>query len=382
MTEPAESVENVAPEAAPTENGPAPAAAPRRGLYITPRQAFGALAVALALALIALIAYLLYILQPHSLGVRGGATVDGIKPLFTIEGPGAGKYPTFNRPLGVTFGSDGRIYVSDTGNNRVCMFDANGDFIKEWGTFGVAKPAKGGVYSWQPGRFNFPDGIAADEQGDVYVADFRNDSIQVFDRDGRFLRRFPDPTKPVGRGSSGQEGTGIAVTSVAVAGGKVYATDTYQVFVFTTAGKVLEQFGKPGRGKGDLDHPNGVAAAPNGTIYVSDSNHARVTAFDASGTPLWNAGRIPAGMNDTSSAEFDLPRGLAVMSDGSVVVVDVFGFDLVKLSPAGKVLGKYGSRGVEPGQFNFPNDVSSLGTKLAVADKENNRVQVLQLVNQ
>ena len=154
----------------------------------------------------------------------------------------------------------------------------------------------------------------------------------MFDPDGAFLRRFPDPTKPVGKGSSGQDGLGIAVTSVAVLGGKVYATDTYQVFVFTTEGKLLEQFGKPGRGPGDLDHPNGVAIAPDGTIYVSDSNHARVTAFTASGTPVWNAGRIPAGMNDTSPAAFDLPRGLAVNPDGTVVVVDVFGFDLIRLS--------------------------------------------------
>ncbi len=357
-----------------------PKPSPRRGLYLTPKQAFIGLAIALMLALIGLLAYVYFLLQPRVLGQRGGAVSEGIQPLFTVEGPGKGAQPTFNRPLGVAFGDGGRIYVADTGNNRICVFDSNGGYLKEWGGFGVAKPAPGGTHSWKPGKLNFPAGIATDTRGDVYVADFRNDCVEVFDAEGKWLRRFPDPAKPVGRGSSGQDGRGIAVTAVAVKGGRVYATDTYQVFVFTTDGKLLSQFGKPGRGPGDLDHPNGIAVADDGTIYVSDSNHARVTAFTADGKPKWNIGRIPASMNDTSPSAFQLPRGIALTPGGDAIVVDVFAFGLVRLSPAGKVVATYGTRGVAPGEFNFPNSVSMAGNTLAVADKENNRVQVLRLV--
>jgi DNA-binding beta-propeller fold protein YncE len=365
---------------------PSPAPAPqspdprRRGLHLTSRQAFGALAVVLAIALIGLLAYLIYVLQPHSLGQRGGSVIDGIRPLFTIEGPGTGKQPTFKRPMGAAFAPDGRIYVADTGNNRICVFNADGGFVREWGEFGVAKPAPGGLYSWRPGRFNFPTAVAVDEKSNVYVADFRNDSIQVFDRDGTFLRQFPDPSKPVGLGSSGQDNRGIGVTALAVHAGKVYATDTYQIVVFSTDGKFLQQFGRPGKGTGDLDHPNGIAVGDDGTIYVADSNHARVTAFTSAGKPIWNAGKIPAGINDTATSEFDLPRGLAVAPDKSLLVVDVFGFDIVRVSPDGRVAAHYGGRGITPGSFNFPNAISVLGSKVAVADKENNRIQVLQLV--
>lgn len=353
---------------------------PKAGL--TPRQAFGALAIVLALVLIALLVYLSYLLRPHALVQRGGQPVEGIQPLFVIQGPGTGPQPTFQRPLGVAYGPNGNIYVTDTGNNRVCVFDRNGGFLRSWGGFGVAKPAPGGVYSWKPGRLNFPDGIAVGDDGSVYVADFYNDCIEVFDSTGSWIRRFPDPMKPVGKGSSGHDGRGIAVTDVAVVGGKVYATDTYQVFVFDTSGKLLEQFGKPGSGPGDLDHPNGVTASADGDIYVSDSNHARVTAFTPAGTAKWNVGRIPAGINDTSTAPLQLPRGLAQLPNGDLVVVDTLAFDLVTISPQGKVLSSYGQRGVAPGEFNFPNDVSVLGSTLAVSDKENNRVQVLKLVAQ
>jgi DNA-binding beta-propeller fold protein YncE len=368
----------------PAEGGDAAGTEERpKGLYLTPRQAFIALAVALVIALIVLIVILLLSVRSNTLIRRGGDVAAGIRPIFTIDGPGAPPKPTFSRPLGVAFAEDGTIYVSDTGNNRICRFDSNGRFLGAWGSFGVAKPAPGGTYSWAPGRLNFPAGVAVDrENGDVYVADFRNDCVEVFDRGGKFLRRFPDPTKPVGRGGSGQDGKGIAVTSVAVNGDRVYATDSYQVFIFTRQGQLLSQFGKPGRDKGDLDHPNGIAVGKDGVIYVSDSNHARVTAFSSNGVVKWNLGSAPASANDTRTSDFNLPRGIAVRPDGALLVVDTFGFDLVKVSPNGELLGRYGERGVRPGQFNFPNAISVLGSRIAVADKENNRIQVVELVGQ
>lgn len=371
-------------ETAPAQTaGPAAHAEQQRaGRTVSSRQAFIILAIVLAITLVGLVIYLLLSLRPHSLGQRGGQPVEGIAPLFTIEGPGTKPNPTFKRPLGVAFAPNGRIYVSDTGNNRICVFDANGGFLREWGGFGVAKPAPGGTYSWKPGRLNFPDGVSVDENGDVYVADFRNDSIEVFNGDGAFLRRFPDPSKQTGKGGSGQDGKGIAVTAVCAKGGKVYATDTYQVFVFSSDGTLLRQFGKPGSGPGDLDHPNGIAVADDGTIYVSDSNHARITAFDPDGKVKWNVGRIPGGKNDTSTSDFQLPRGIAVGPDASVYVIDVFGFDIVKVSPRGTVLGHFGTRGTVPAEFNFPNAISVVGNTLAVADKENDRVQVVKLVSQ
>ncbi|MBA4371145.1 MAG: hypothetical protein C0418_06175, partial [Coriobacteriaceae bacterium] len=305
----------------------------------------------------------------------------GLESILAIGGPGAGARPSFEGPMGVAYGSEGRMYVTDSANNRVCVFSTRGRFLFEFGRFGVAKPLPGGKRSWEPGRLNYPLGIDVDEDGTVYVADFRNDCVEVFDSEGRFIRRFPDPSRRVGKGSSGQDGTGIAVTDVAVRNGRVYATDAYQILVFSTDGKLLEQFGRPGSGAADLDHPNGIAVAPNGTVYVSDSNHNRVTAFSPARAVLWTAG-APLGYSKAERPEsLGLPRGLTVLDDGNILVADALNFELVLISPEGRILGRYGDVGAEAGRLGLPNDVDANGSDLAVAEKGNDRVQVVRLTD-
>lgn len=368
-------------EPAPDAGDAGPVESPRRRFALTPRRAFALLAIVLALVLVGLVAYLLWFVgRPESLADL--PTVQGVDPVWQVYGPGEGDLPLFDRPMGVAVGQGDRIYVTDSGNNRICMFDSNGRFLKQFGTFGIAKPAEGYEATYVAGSLNYPVGIDTDDDGNVYVASFYNDSIEVFDADGNPLRRFPDPTVPTGKGSSGYGGTGIAVTDVAVHGDRVYALDAYQVFVFTTAGELVGQWGKPGTSPGDLDHPNGIAVSEDGsTVYVSDSNHSRVTAFNSDGTVLWQVGDIPEGISDAEPGAFELPRGIAVMPDGSILVADVFAFTLVRISAEGEVIGEYGERGVDPGQFNFTNDVDSFRSFVVVADKENGRLQVVRLTD-
>ena len=337
-----------------------------------------AAAVVLSAILVALIVYLLFFLgRPARL--TSEEPQAGLQPVWAVYGPGEGDLPAFDRPMGVTVGLRDRIYVTDAGNNRVCVFDPAGRFLFAFGELGVVKPAAGAPVTYQPGRLNFPLGIDTDEDGNVYVASLRNDSIEVFDSQGQPLRRFPDPLASVGRGSSGSGGTGIAVTDVAVHAGLVYALDTYQVVVFTTDGGYVGQWGRPGSGEGSLDHPNGITVADDGTVYVSDSNNARVTAFDAEGSVLWTTGARATRLRDPKDPPFQLPRGLDITPRGQLFVVDAFSFALVEISAKGTVTATYGERGVAPAQFNFPNDVATLRDSLVVVDKENGRVQRVEI---
>jgi len=86
----------------------------------------------------------------------------------------------FDRPTDVAWDKQGNIFVADGHvNSRIAKFDANGRFVKSWGSLGTA-----------PGQFNVPHSLVTDAQGNVYVADRENRRIQVFDNDGVFKTQF------------------------------------------------------------------------------------------------------------------------------------------------------------------------------------------------
>ena len=92
----------------------------------------------------------------------------------TLTAPG-----TFSLPMGVAVDHDGNVYVTDTFNNRVEIFDADGGFISTFGKNGDG-----------PQDFERPKGIAVDGDGHIWVADSAQDRVKVFNQDGRLLIYF------------------------------------------------------------------------------------------------------------------------------------------------------------------------------------------------
>ncbi len=103
--------------------------------------------------------------------------------LFDIGKRGAGP-GEFNLPRDVALGKDGRIYVVDGGNFRVQIFDRNGKFIKTFGQVGK-----------QLGNFARPKEIATDKEGNVYVADTAFGNFQIFNSEGELLMFVGDRTE-------------------------------------------------------------------------------------------------------------------------------------------------------------------------------------------
>lgn len=85
----------------------------------------------------------------------------------------------FDRPTNIAVDSEGNVYVTDTFNARVQVFDADGNFLTMWGKPGTA-----------PGCFMRPKGIAVDADDHVYVVDSEFNNVQVFDSQGRLLMFF------------------------------------------------------------------------------------------------------------------------------------------------------------------------------------------------
>jgi sugar lactone lactonase YvrE len=341
--------------------------------------------LAILLAVIAgLLFYLLVVLPKMGGGIveEETQTIGRLEFLFAVYGPGTGKKPYFVRPMGVAADSRGNMYVTDMQGDRVCVFNKDGRFLFEFGGFGVAWPAAGYKATWKPGTFNLPDGIAVDDRGDIYVADSMNQQVQVFDGRGKFLRAFPKPWEQIGRGGGGR-GMALFPTALDVHGDEVYVCDAYQIAVFKRDGTFVRQFGKPGRSPGGLDRPNGIAVGQDGTVYVADSNHFRIEAFTSAGKLKWVVGETPAtafDVSQTGSRQFGLPRGLALDGRDNLFITDAFHFAIEAYDKNGKKLGEVGDRGTSPGLFNFPNDIAITNTGVAyIVDRANQRVQAVRI---
>lgn len=335
------------------------------------------------LLLLALLAYLYFFVLQSGGGIVSAkkTTVGKIESLFSIYGPGRGRFPKFSKPMGVATDKDNNIYVTDSGNNRVCVFDRNGNFLFEFGEFGVANPQPGEKATWAPGKFSYPYGIDIDDAtGNIFVCDMVNGRIQIFNSAGTFIDWFPK--KPIDSGNHAYELFPLAID---VNQGKVYVTNPYQVLTFTTEGKFLTAIGMPGQEAGQFDRPNGIAAADDGSFYVSDSNNLRLQAFDAKGKSRWIVGKpVPPDqigiMKEDPNRLFGMPRNIRVGPDGNIYLIDAFEFKIKVFDKNGKLLAAMGQRGVEDGYFNFPNGLAITNdSTLYIADKENDRVQAIRL---
>jgi DNA-binding beta-propeller fold protein YncE len=266
-----------------------------------------------------------------------------------LTGEGKGQ---LKRPAGLAISSNGRLYVTDAAAFKVTILDLNGQYVGEFGGYGD-----------QPGQFKFPYGIAL-LHNNIYVADPVLGRITVFDLKGQLVKSItsPDAATPYG------------FAALTAEGDKLYATDVrnHQVVVMDYAGNVVVKFGQKGEKPGDLSYPNGVAVR-SGKVYVADSNNNRIEIFSSKGVYLetWQ------GFDKDGVGGLSNPRGIAFDSSGKLLVANMMGSKVVRLSTSGAIEYQWGRQGSGEYELFMPLGLAVDKTgKIYVGDNLNARISI------
>jgi len=220
-------------------------------------------------------------------GRKQEASDEDTAPLKHPKPPLPAEDGRFRQVTDVTWDPAGNTYISDGYiNSRIAKADKNGNWLKSWGDRGN-----------KPGEFNTPHSIAADAQGNIYVADRGNRRIQVFDGEGKLLReiRINVPYDPSARPAIGArpdlgklEASGGPLTmapgspwALCITPGPnqvLYSSDAFpgRVYKLTLDGKVLGVLGESGKQLKQFGWIHEIACPSENVLYVAELLNWRV----------------------------------------------------------------------------------------------------------
>ena len=261
-------------------------------------------------------------------------------------GTGAGQLAY---PRGLAVDQQGEVFVANTGNDRIDVFDRGGQLLRSFGLSGRAS-----------GQFDDPLGVAADASGIRAVTDSVNGRLELLNPDGtvaavwgrrRRDRRFsrdpwPSPSTAAATPTSSTAGARGSSSSVALPDCR------------------CARSAPRAAGPGQLLDPSALAIDAGGTISVADSGNERIARFGTGGTYLG----ATTGIGDV--------RGIAVTPDGSRTYATTSSGRIDVYDPSGEMLDEFGGRGSKLGKLEAPGQIAlDAAGNLWVADRGNNRVQ-------
>jgi sugar lactone lactonase YvrE len=215
-------------------------------------------------------------------------------------------------------------------------------FLRQWGGKGS-----------EPGEFHFPIGIAINAADEIFVTDFYNERVQKFNTDGKLLAVLEVPP---GCGGIAIGRNGYLYLSHFPRGKATDARKADRITVYDQSGKFLKEWGESGTGNGQFNFPGGLAAAPNGRLYVADQTNRRVQVFDAEGKFLTKWGEYGVrpgqfGGNVIPKRRDGGPQFVALDSEGHVYTTEAAVGRIQKFTDDGMFLLTWGDNEDKPGSF-------------------------------
>lgn len=259
------------------------------------------------------------------------------------------------RPQSGVVDATGRIYVTDSGNASVFVFD---HVAGELATWELAESQT---------RFINPVGIAIGPGGDILVADSQLGIVARLDASG-------NPRRSIGRGMLTRP-TGLAYDPV---GKRIYVTDTaeHEIKVFDDDGRLLKRLGRRGEGDGEFNFPTHLAFS-RGELYVTDTMNSRIQVLGKEGEVL----ALRFGKLGITVGNLVRPKGVAVDNEGNIYVVESLNDHLLAFNLKGELLLAIGGNGRGPGRFELPAGVwVDKNNRVYVADSSNSRVAIFQFL--
>jgi DNA-binding beta-propeller fold protein YncE len=310
--------------------------------------------LATALLFLALYAFLYFLGRPE-LPSYGPLNIIGGTPSFQQVIYGGFGDEQLNRPLGVFAASD-RIYVCDTNNRRIVVFDRSGRQLFTFGETGE----RGG------GKFIFPYGIAEDGSR-ILVGDLHQGRIHTFDSEGEFTGFFAEELT--------NKSILTSPGDIHLSRGKAYITEIKRNRVLVVDLQTEDLLMEVGL-DGDLFAPNGVTTDNNGNIFVVDTGHARIAIFGPDGNPL----RVINGSSTGHGASMLVnPRGIGLDRFGRIIVANNMGNNIMGFGKTGQHVFSFGGQGNSLYQFLLPNGLHiDSGGRIYITDSMNRRVVVYQ----
>ncbi len=262
----------------------------------------------------------------------------------------------FLYPFGTAHLKNGDLLVSDNKKHCILRFSPDGVYQSSFGRFGNG-----------PGALNSPFGIAVSRDQTIYVADNGNRRIAVFDADGHFKNAI---------GNTGAEENRIGLTySVAVdTKGNVWVPDTdkHRILMFSPTGELLNVIGKENNRTTELLHPVAVRPLDDGGFITSDRSEHIIKRFSANGDLLKTFDSTQTPLGEAYSLAYHPEHGLFIS--------DTFNCQIVCLDIDLKLLWTHNHTGRRGGQVFRIGGLSLYDNQLFIADYDNIRVQVFDLL--